>query len=332
MSHQTIIRALILICCLVLPAVASAAGNISPTDRYAWSETAGWNKFATTGGGVTLYPDHLEGFAWFENIGWVKLGSHTGGGSVSYANSSNSDWGVNLNAGNLGGFAWSETSGWINFSPSGGGVTFDPVSGALDGYAWAENLGWLHFKGDAPAYNVRLNAVTLTVTLAGSGAGSVHSTPAGIACAPPGSGCSGSFFQEWPVTLAATPEWKSLFTGYSGGSTEATFPMDNYKSVTATFDLNYKARLMPGSDYASIQDAYNDAVSEDEIRVQTYFFQETEGLVLGRTAAKAITLKGGYSTDYINATSSGTTSGMTEVQGPVRIQGGRLAVQRLTIR
>lgn len=327
-----------LICCLVTPAVTGATGNISPTDRYAWSETVGWNNFAPTGGGVTLYPDHLEGFAWFENIGWVKLGSHTGGGAVTYANSSNSDWGVNLNAGNLGGFAWSETAGWINFSPVGGGVTFDPVSGALDGYAWAENLGWLHFKGGTPAYNVRLNAVTLTVTLAGSGAGSVHSTPAGIACAPPGSGCSGSFFQDWPVTLAATPEWKSLFTGYSGDSTEATFPMDNYKSVTATFDLNYKVKLIPdsgltpASDYASIQDAYDNAQDKDEIRAQTYYFPEEGGLVLGRTAAKTITLKGGYSADYINATSSGTASGMTEVQGPVRIQGGRLAVQRVMIR
>lgn len=108
--------------------------------------------------------------------------------------------------------------------------------------------------------------------------------------------------------------------------------MDNYKTVTATFDLNYKARLIPGSDYASIQDACDAARSGDEIRVQTYFFPETEGLVLGRTAAKTITLKGGYSADYINATSSGTTSGMTEVQGPVRIQAGRLAVQRMTIR
>lgn len=328
MNHQTIISALILICSLVTPAVTGATGNISPTDRYAWSETGGWNNFAPTGGGVTVYPDHLEGFAWSENTGWVKLGSHTGGGAVTYANSSNSDWGVNLNAGDLNGFAWSETAGWINFSPVGGGVTFDPVSGALDGYAWAENLGWLHFKGAAPAYNVRLNAVTLTITLAGNGAGSVHSTPAGIACAPPGSGCSGSFFQGWPVTLAATPEWKSLFIGYSDGSSEATFPMDNYKSVTATFALNYKARLMPGSDYASIQDAYDTAGSVDEIRAQTYFFAEERGLELGKTAAKAITLKGGYSDAYDEA----AITGMTSVQGPVRILGGRLTVQRLTIR
>lgn len=135
-------------------AQAATAGNISATSKYAWSETGGWSNLAPTGGGVSVFDDHLEGYAWAENIGWVKLGSHIGGGYFTYANSSNADWGVNLTGAVLSGYAWSETAGWINFSPTGGGVTINPATGVFDGWSWGENLGWIHFKGGAPAYNV----------------------------------------------------------------------------------------------------------------------------------------------------------------------------------
>lgn len=138
------------------PLFASAAGNISPTDKYAWSDTAGWTSFNATNGGVSVHDDHLEGFAWAENVGWIKLGSHAGGGYFTYANSSAGDWGVNLNGAALSGYGWSETAGWIRFDPSNGGVTLNPANGVFDGWAWSENLGWIHFKGSAPAYNVLL--------------------------------------------------------------------------------------------------------------------------------------------------------------------------------
>jgi len=163
---------LALLCTLTLPVLATA-GNISPTVKYAWSETGGWNNFAPPSGGVSVYADHLEGFAWNENIGWIKLGSHTGGGYYTYANSSASDYGVNLIGSNLSGSGWSETAGWISFNPAGGGVTINPASGVFDGWAWSENLGWLHFKGsavNADTYNVllapdpRVNAILLSAT------------------------------------------------------------------------------------------------------------------------------------------------------------------------
>jgi hypothetical protein len=71
---------------LMLP-VAAFAWGISATDKFAWSETAGWKNFAPTHGGVTVYADHLEGYAWQENCGWIKLGSHNGGGAFTYGNS-----------------------------------------------------------------------------------------------------------------------------------------------------------------------------------------------------------------------------------------------------
>jgi photosystem II stability/assembly factor-like uncharacterized protein len=143
---------LMLVVCAV---TAYATSNISTTNKYAWSETSGWLNFAPTGGGVTVYGDHLEGYAWGENIGWIKLGSHTGGGVVSYGNSTASDWGVNRSGATLSGFAWSDATGWINFAPTGGGVTLNQTTGTMDGYAWGENIGWIHTRNASPAYGLQ---------------------------------------------------------------------------------------------------------------------------------------------------------------------------------
>jgi hypothetical protein len=52
---------------------------------FAWSETAGWIKFAPTGGGVTINPVSgvFDGYAWGENIGWISFRSQTGA-AVAY--------------------------------------------------------------------------------------------------------------------------------------------------------------------------------------------------------------------------------------------------------
>jgi hypothetical protein len=133
---------------------AHAAGN---SNGYAWSENAGWTNFNPTGGGVTVYSDHLEGYAWNENIGWIRLGTFTAGTAHTYANTSAANYGVNNNgSGTLSGYGWSENAGWIKFNPTDGGVTIDS-SGIFSGYAWGENIGWIEFAGtatDSSAYKV----------------------------------------------------------------------------------------------------------------------------------------------------------------------------------
>jgi hypothetical protein len=79
---------------------------------------------------------------------------------------------------------------------------------------------------------------TLTVSRAGTGSGSVSSSPSGITC---GATCSAPFADGTMVTLTATPAAGSTFTGWSGGCTgtgtcEVTLNADT--SVTATFSLN----------------------------------------------------------------------------------------------
>ena len=88
-----------LVLALLAVGVALAAGNISNTDKWAWGNSAGWVNFNPDNGGVTVYPDHLEGFAWGENVGWIRMGTHTGGGPYTYGNTSNTDYGVNRNTG-----------------------------------------------------------------------------------------------------------------------------------------------------------------------------------------------------------------------------------------
>jgi hypothetical protein len=78
---------------------------------------------------------------------------------------------------------------------------------------------------------------TLTVTKAGNGTGTVTSSPAGINC---GADCSETYTNGTVVTLTATPDPFSDFTGWSGactGTGSCVVTMDAAKSVTATFTL-----------------------------------------------------------------------------------------------
>ena len=77
----------------------------------------------------------------------------------------------------------------------------------------------------------------LTVSKAGSGTGTVVSSPAGISC---GATCSAQYNDGDSVTLTATATAGSTFAGWSGGGCADTGPcnvaMDADKAITATFD------------------------------------------------------------------------------------------------
>jgi uncharacterized delta-60 repeat protein len=79
----------------------------------------------------------------------------------------------------------------------------------------------------------------LTVTRAGTGAGSVQSSPGGIACDPT---CSGTFDDGTAVTLTATAATGSTFAGWSGAGCSGTgtcaVTMGADQAVTATFNAN----------------------------------------------------------------------------------------------
>jgi hypothetical protein len=77
----------------------------------------------------------------------------------------------------------------------------------------------------------------LTITKAGSGSGAVTSAPSGIAC---GASCSHAFDEGMAVTLSATADTGSIFTGWSGacsGTAICEVTMEEDKSITASFAL-----------------------------------------------------------------------------------------------
>jgi len=82
--------------------------------------------------------------------------------------------------------------------------------------------------------------VSLTVVLAGTGGGTVTSSPPGIACGGGGS-CSASYAANTVVTLTAVPSANSDFAGWtgacSGAGTSCTVTLAAATSVTAKFEL-----------------------------------------------------------------------------------------------
>ena len=83
-----------------------------------------------------------------------------------------------------------------------------------------------------------LNPYTLTVTKAGTGSGTVTSSPAGISC---GTDCSEPYSSGTVVTLTAAATAGSSFAGWSGactGTGACQVTMSAAQAVTATFNLN----------------------------------------------------------------------------------------------
>jgi hypothetical protein len=48
----------------ILPPTLIADSNIDSNNKYAWSSNTVWIDFNPNHGGVSVFPDHLEGYAW----------------------------------------------------------------------------------------------------------------------------------------------------------------------------------------------------------------------------------------------------------------------------
>jgi hypothetical protein len=97
--------------------------------------------------------------------------------------------------------------------------------------------------GDSPYSNEACDSATsgfdVTVAKAGTGSGTVVSTPSGISC---GTDCFQTFTAGTMVTLTATPASGSVFAGWSGGGCSGTAPCvisgNTAVTVTATFSAS----------------------------------------------------------------------------------------------
>ena len=148
--------------------------------------------------------------------------------------------------------------------------------------------------GAAGSYNVALQCatpnVTLTVVKAGTGQGTVTSSPSGINC---GSTCTASYASGTTVTLTATPSSGSTFSGWSGacsGTGACTVSLTAARSVTATFAGGgfptianaMMTKAIPTGDCGTVLPSPATAFASTDTAVFLYFrisgFQNGEGL------------------------------------------------------
>lgn len=263
------------------------------------------------GGATWTYvsrPQHLGSQGWYDNTIWVDPtnDSHLVIGGLDLWRSTDA------------GATWTR----ISFTPSASlayntTYTATITTGVKDpaGNSMAAPKNWSFTTAGPPRH-------TLSATIAGSGAGSVSSTPPGLSCTA--GTCPAEFDAGSQVTISANPGVDSVFAGWSGacgGTGNCSVTMDSDKSVTATFNTAPIVKI-GGASYANLQGAYNGAFAGDVIQARAVDF--TENLTFNRNVA--VTLKGGYDSNYT------ANSGYTVLHGILAVSDGTVAVENLTIR
>ena len=115
------------------------------------------------------------------------------------------------------------------------GSTFGGWSGACSG-SGACTVAMTAARSVTATFNSSVTTFALGVTRAGTGSGTVTSSPAGISC---GSACSANYNSGTSVTLTAAAASGSTFGGWGGactGTGTCTVAMTAARSVTATFN------------------------------------------------------------------------------------------------
>ncbi|MBT0666061.1 PKD domain-containing protein [Geobacter pelophilus] len=147
------------------------------------------------------------------------------------------------------GGAWETTANWapsklpargddVDIRGAGGNsITFDSTvtigSLKISGNSLSLRSGQITISPEMPPPPPQFS---LAVVKSGTGSGNVTSSPSGINC---GSVCTAAFDQNRSITLTATAEYGSLFTGWSNGSCSGTgnctIAINGNTGVIATF-------------------------------------------------------------------------------------------------
>ncbi len=176
-------------------------------------------------------------------------------------------------------------------------------------------------------YTIIRPSYQLSVILAGTGSGSVHSIPAGIACStgPQGS-CTAPFDQGGEVALTATPSAGSTFGGWAGacaGTGPCSLTMSSARSVTATFTAAPKVKV-GAKGFSTLQSAYDDYGTTSGSAIKLLEGSLAGILTAGRGIA--VRLEGGYNAAY------DTLVNKTFISGPLRIRSGTVRVKGVSLK
>jgi hypothetical protein len=212
-------------------------------------------------------------------------------------------------------------AGWSSNAPAS--YTF-ATPGIKTLYAWAKDSYGNVSAGKSADVTITIGPYfNLDVTFAGAGGGSVNSVPSGVNCTV--GTCSASF--NGVVNLIATPDWKSVFAGWSGdcnGSSPCSLTMDANKSVTASFSQNLQARMVGSSMtyHSTLQSAFDGATNGSYVQAKVFTFFED---ILFKRAI-SVTLDGGKDAFWA------ATAAVTTIKGSLKIRSGALRVKKVVIR
>ncbi len=166
-------------------------------------------------------------------------------------------------------------------------------------------------NGQIITANFSSDTYTLTALKAGSGSGTVISSPSGIDC---GASCSSPFPYGSTVVLFQSPDTASGFNGWSGacsGTGDCAFSMSSNKGVTANFTSSPLVKNQrTGIAYILLQTACTEASGGDTLMALTTL----PAAVLTLDVAKSLTIEGGYASDYASC------NGLTPITGPISIK------------
>ena len=157
----------------------------------------------------------------------------------------------------------------------------------------------------------------------GSGGGSVNSLPTGIHCT--GGTCRAYYYWGAPVTLTALPDgvstvtWSDACAGCAGQICNIT--ATGGASCGVTFSPVKMTRI-GGTDYDTLQAAYDAAATGAVIMAREYLFPDSLTCDLTKTVA----IKGGYDRTYA------VQSDYSTVTGRMTISKGSVTVDRVVIR
>lgn len=182
-----------------------------------------------------------------------------------------------------------------------------------------------------PVFAVSLNGIgsvpLVSVTKTGTGAGTITSSPAGISCDKT---CSAYFTTNTTVSLTATPDIRSTFTGWTGACSGVGFCTINLTantSVNANFDITPLSECsanpvnIGSSYYPNIQSAYNSATESSVIKLLAIDF--TESFTANRNVA--VTLEGGYQCGFV------TNLGNTVMHSMPHLSSGTVKMRNIRI-
>jgi len=216
-------------------------------------------------------------------------------------------------------------------------AAFDTTTGTLSGTPASADVGTssnivitaVNSFGTAslPAFSITAGLPkNLTLTVNGTGGGTVTSSPNGIACINNSSrDCSAPFPYRSKVTLYANPASNSTFGDWSGDcqGTAASCVLDLAADLSVTATFNSAPCVKIGAvEYPTLQAACS--VVGNAITIQAREMEFAENLVFASSNA---VLSGGF-----DAAFNSNTGKYTTIVGSLKIRAGRMAVDRLFIR